>query len=46
MSQDIGDMPADAHAALVDRILTSLERNLGIRITGWERVDGKDTTQA
>lgn len=31
-------MPDGEHAELVNKILHALERNLGIRVTAWERV--------
>lgn len=32
-------MPDGEHAELVNKILNALERNLGIRVTAWERVE-------
>lgn len=34
----IGSMPEGEHAVLVDQILGALEKNLGIKVTAWERV--------
>jgi hypothetical protein len=34
----IGAMPTGEHTVLVNQILAALEKNLGIRVTGWERV--------
>ena len=34
----IGDMPTDDHTTLVNLALGMLEKNLGIRVTAWERV--------
>lgn len=31
-------MPDGEHAALVNQILRALEKNLGIKVTAWERV--------
>ena len=35
---DISSMPDKDHAVLVNQILEALEKNLGIRVTAWERV--------
>ena len=32
-------MPDGEHAALVNQILAALEKNLGIRVVAWERVE-------
>jgi hypothetical protein len=34
---DMSSMDDDNHAVLVNQILAALERNLGIRVTQWER---------
>jgi hypothetical protein len=41
MNQDISSMPDPKHADLVNQILGSLEKNLGIRVVQWERVSGE-----
>lgn len=35
---DTSSMPTGEHAQLVNQLLAALERNLGIRVTAWERV--------
>lgn len=37
----MAQMPDGEHAVLVNQILAALEKNLGIRVVAWERVDGK-----
>lgn len=36
--EHISDVPDTDHAVLVNKILETLERNLGIKVTAWERV--------
>lgn len=38
---NIQAMPEGEHAALVNQILGALEKNLGIKVTTWERVGGQ-----
>lgn len=38
---NISSMADSEHTKLVDGILAALEKNLGIRVTAWERVHGK-----
>ncbi len=35
---DMSAVPDDDHAVLVNQILGALEKNLGIKVTAWERV--------
>lgn len=35
---DMSSMPDTDHTKLVDGILAALEKNLGIRVTAWERL--------
>lgn len=35
--QNIGDVPDEKHAELVNLALAMLEKNLGIRVVQWER---------
>lgn len=37
---NISSMSDKDHTKLVDGILAALEKNLGIRVTAWERVTG------
>ena len=39
--QHIGEMPEGDHAELVNLALAMLEKNLGIKVTAWERVSGE-----
>ena len=36
--ENIAAMPNGEHAVLVNQILAALEKNLGIKVTAWERV--------
>jgi hypothetical protein len=37
---DTSSMPDGEHAVLVNSILAALEKNLGIKVTAWERTGG------
>lgn len=34
----ISSMPTNDHTLLVNQILEALEKNLGIKVTAWERI--------